>query len=1112
MADVKLFLSCVSDEFGAYRETLRHALTRPNVEIKIQEDFKNLGGDTLAMLEAYIEQCDAVVHFIGEMAGSAPKATSVDDLLRRRQKLAAQLADKGMGREALGGLTYTQWEAWLAIGFNQHGARKNLVIVAPVKRLKRGKTFEPTDDSRASQADHLRRLEEIDLYPGRPFKSGDNLIAQVFGSAVIDTLVKAGKMAPPRKPRNLPLLSLGGLFAGRKKALQALRKALLAAKGGAVALHGLGGVGKTRLAIEYGWAREADYSALLFVSASDAASLNAGLAALAAPEILDLPEKEARDDATKIAAALRWLEANPTWLMILDNVDDGAAVAAVSQLLPRLKDGHVIVTARAANFPPAIRKLALPALGEHAATQFLLDRTSEDRSRAPNDAALARTLAGELGGLALGLEQAGAHIAVEHIGFADYLALWNAAREAALAWSDPVVTGSEKTLATVWTTSVARLTPESRRLLDRLAYLAPDPIPNSLLDVEVPGEAAGTGATSPRAGLYAYSLITRATQVGGGAPGFIVHRLVQDFARRAMSGERRTPALREALQWVNAAFVGDPYDVRDWPTLDPLAPHALAVARNADAAEVAEPTGRLFNQLGALLHAKADYAEAEPLFRRALAIDEKSYGLDHPNVAIDLNNFALLLKATNRLAEAEPLYRRALAIDEQSYGLDHPKVATNLNNLAGLLQTTNRLAEAEPLMRRALVIDEKSYGPDHPDVARDLNNLALLLHDTNRLAEAEPPMRRALAIFEKSYSPDHPKVATCLNNLAQLLQATNRLAEAEPLFRRALAIDEQSYGLDHPKVATRLNNLAQLLRDTNRLAEAEPLMRRALAISEKSYGRDHPNVATNLNNLAQLLQATNRLAEAEPLMRRALAISEKSYGPDHPNVASSLNNLAQLLQATNRLAEAEPLMRRALAIFEKSYGPDHPKVASGLNNLAALLRDTNRLAEAEPLMCCALAIDERSYGLNHPNVAIGLNNLAQLLQARNRLAEAEPLMRRALAISEKSYGRDHPNVATNLNNLAALLKNTNRLAEAEPLYRRALAIDEQSYGLDHPNVAISLNNLARLLHDANRLAEAEPLYRRALAICEKSLGPDHPITAIVRNNLAELEAALGKGA
>ena len=103
MEDVKFFLSCVSDEFGDYRDELRRALTRPNVEIKIQEDFQNLGGDTLAMLEEYVAACDVVVHFIGDMAGSTPKPTSVDDLLKRRPALAARLADSVRSDDQLGG-------------------------------------------------------------------------------------------------------------------------------------------------------------------------------------------------------------------------------------------------------------------------------------------------------------------------------------------------------------------------------------------------------------------------------------------------------------------------------------------------------------------------------------------------------------------------------------------------------------------------------------------------------------------------------------------------------------------------------------------------------------------------------------------------------------------------------------------------------------------------------------------------------------------------------------------------------------------------------------------------------------------------------------------------
>ena len=131
--------------------------------------------------------------------------------------------------------------------------------------------------------------------------------------------------------------------------------------------------------------------------------------------------------------------------------------------------------------------------------------------------------------------------------------------------------------------------------------------------------------------------------------------------------------------------------------------------------------------------------------------------------------------------------RPALAIDERAYGPDHPEVAIRLNNLAQLLQATNRLAEAEPLMRRALAIDERAYGPDHPDVAIRLNNLAQLLQDTNRLDEAEPPMRRALAILlQSTAATGHrlPHLNAAQANYAALLTALG-LAPADSAARIA---------------------------------------------------------------------------------------------------------------------------------------------------------------------------------------------------------------------------------------------------------------------------------------------------------------------------------------
>ena len=133
---------------------------------------------------------------------------------------------------------------------------------------------------------------------------------------------------------------------------------------------------------------------------------------------------------------------------------------------------------------------------------------------------------------------------------------------------------------------------------------------------------------------------------------------------------------------MNAAAVGDPMDVRTWGVWDPLRPHLERITRLGDEEGIPEPTAGLMNQLGRLLNYKGLFAAAESLFRRALEIDEASFGPEHPKVAIRLNNLAQLLQATNRLAEAEPLMRRALAIFEASLGPDHPSTLTVRGNLA----------------------------------------------------------------------------------------------------------------------------------------------------------------------------------------------------------------------------------------------------------------------------------------------------------------------------------------------------------------------------------------------------------------------------------------------
>jgi tetratricopeptide (TPR) repeat protein len=665
---------------------------------------------------------------------------------------------------------------------------------------------------------------------------------------------------PSIKPILLPYQSLGGLFKGRAEFIRRLHQSLTDVAAGRAAiishaLYGLGGIGKTRAAVEYAWEHREEYTALLFVIAETAETLRRNLAALAGPLILQ--EYEATEEQ-RLRAVLEWLKANPGWLLILDNVDTPQALTEAEKLVGQLAGGQVLMTSRLANFPADVRPLDLDLLSADDAADFLLERTAEGRRAAADDGAKARELAvDDLGGLALALEHAGAYIVRHRASFGQYRVLWQNNRDKVIGWSDPTVTHYPRAVAVTWQTSVAQLTEPARHLLERLAWLASEPVPEFLLDVPVPETESGE-LREALADLAAYSLATRELN----EPRFSVHRLVQDVTRRSLDADTSHRRLVEALGWINDAFTGDPQDVHTWSRLDPLLPHTQDVTRYADASRITTPTARLMGALGNLFHSKALHAEAEFLCRRALTVTEINLGPDHPEVASPLNNLGSLLRATNRPAEAEPLMRRALAIAEKSFGRDL-RVSIALSNLGELLLAASRFAEAEPLLRRALRIDENSLGPDHPNVAGYLINLGELLRDTNRPAAAEQLMRRALAISEKALGPNHPSVARALNNLGVLLRNTNRLPEAERLIGRALQIDKERHGSDHPSVAVDLSNLGELLLATDRFAEAEPLLRRALRINENSLGPDHPNVAACLINLGALLRRTNRGGKAD---------------------------------------------------------------------------------------------------------------------------------------------------------------------------------------------------------------------------------------------------------
>src|SRR5579871_6023083 len=923
-------------------------------------------------------------------------------------------------------------------------------------------------------------------------------------------------------PRMRPLKHLpyerNGFFTGREEVLQRLHEPHALNRYAALiqVISGLGGIGKTQTAIEYAYRHWDDYEAIFWCPANSDDTLNTAYRDIAIR--LDLPAKDAQNHEDTNESVKTWLSTNSSYLLLLDNADN---FSIVKKYLPSRPAGHVLITSRAQDF--AVLNIRGPVrlheLPVNDALTFLLQR-AERENTSKTERAAAADLAQELGYLPLALEQAGAYIVHHEITFEQYLVDYRRLRMGLLERYGPVTGEYPETVYTTWNKSFTAVRAKSEaaaELLTISAFFAPDAVPNALLldGASELGELLASELTHAPdnqlrlrellTSLTDYSLIHRNTD----AQTYDIHSLVQAVIQAKMNISDRQACAERAVRVANRAFPGVEFD--SWPLCERLLPHALACLQYARKEDVEiEEMASLCNEAGYYLNERGFFAEAEPLYQEALKMRRNMLPEGHPDIALSLNNLAVLYKSQGRYTEAEPLYQEALGIFRKALPKNHPNIATCLDSLAVLYDSQGRYAEAELLYLEALGIRRQALSQGHPDIALSLNNLAELYRNQGLYEKAEPLYLEALGIRRQALSQIHPNIALSLNNLAALYDSQGRYAEAELLYLEALGIGRQALSQGHPDTALSLNNLAVLYKSQGRYAEAEPLYQEALAIWRKALPEGHPDIATSLNNLAVLYKSQGLYEKAELFYLEALEMRRKALPEGHPDIAQSLYNLAGLSYSQGLYKKAEPLFEEALEMRRKALPEGHPDIASSLYSLARLYHSQGLYEKAEPLFEEALEIDRKMLGDKHPVYATDLNGLAELYQSQGLYEKAKPLYVRTLMIKEKALGQDHPNTATSLNNLAGLYKTQGYYDEAEPLIKGALATWRKALPEGHPNFASGLNNLAGLYKSQGRYDEAEPLYLEALAIWRKALPAGHPDIAQIFNDLAGLYKSQGR--
>jgi CHAT domain-containing protein/Tfp pilus assembly protein PilF len=438
----------------------------------------------------------------------------------------------------------------------------------------------------------------------------------------------------------------------------------------------------------------------------------------------------------------------------------------------------------------------------------------------------------------------------------------------------------------------------------------------------------------------------------------------------------------------------------------------------------------LFAQSGKVIQLMraGKYAEALPLAQAMVAQLEK--GPPNRDLAGAINNLAQVYGDLGRDAEAEPLYKRALAIMEKSGGLDSADIAPELNNLAALYQRQLRYAEAEPLFKRALAIREKALGAAHPDVGQSLNNLATNFEKQERHSESEALTRRALAIYQKIPGAE-PAVATLLNNLGQILKAEGRYADAEPPIKQSLAIREKVLGRDHVDVARSLNNLADLYQRQARYADAEPIYKRALDIRERTVGPDHPDTVASLNNLASLYQAEGRTADALPLVERTMAGGRAQLRVALPVVLDAPKK--QLMSSEKAFDEAlDVIQRGAQSSAASAVNKLAVRLAAGSDHLAELVRQDQDLAGEADRLDKAIIASLSKQG-SPRDAAAGRERLAAIATQRAGL--------------QKTLATEFPDYAALSNPLPLKAKEIQALLSSDEAMVLFALADQESYVL-----------------------------------------------------------------
>ncbi|MFF8831910.1 FxSxx-COOH system tetratricopeptide repeat protein [Streptomyces sp. NPDC015131] len=817
-----------------------------------------------------------------------------------------------------------------------------------------------------------------------------------------------GRPSMPTVWGNMPPRNV--VFTGREELLVALENGLRRGPTAVLphALHGMGGVGKSQLALEYVYRHASEYQVVWWIPAERTTQIQQAFVELA--RRLHLPvSSEAITAVPAVLEALRTGNPYNSWLLVFDNAE---SPAAVQEYFPSAPEGgpvgSVIVTSRNPQWNTLAHPLEVDVFEREESIQ-LLRRRNPDLSDEDAD-----MLAEILGDLPLAVEQASAWRAETGMPPAEYRRVFEEKAAELMAVSPP--TQYEKTVATAWNVSLDHVEGKNAgaiQLLELCTYFAPEPVNRQFFSTAVSEPIApelDRIFTDPIRLSRAIREISRYSlaKIDHRTNSIQMHRLVQAVLEARMTEEQRRRFRHGAHLLLAANAPSDPQAPGNWQRFGELYPHVIA---SKAALSPHRNVRQMVHNVAEYLFYWGDHAAALDFARETYADWCRLFGEDDQQTLVLGRHLRFVLWRDGRYQEAAELGERMLATLEGA----GPDLEEEYLRVKGQVSGDRR---ARGDFRGALEFDEAVY-------------------------------ERAV----RAYGDEDPETLLHAHNLGVTLRVNGLYARALELDRASWRTKVQLFGADAP---TTLSSEASLHLDKQELGgylATEKAYEEAIDIYRDTFGDLHPNTLKAIARLGVAQRKAGHHAAAEANTRNARGALVERYGERSPDALQASLNLAIDLRQNRSLEESLKLGDRTRALYAEIFGLDHPHTAAADANTAITLRLLDRVDQARKLNESALARFRDKLGEAHPHTLICAVNLANDLFAQGDAAGALDLDQRSLPLLVEALGEEHPTVLVLRGNTAADLRALGRTGEAEELHRAAIDGVRAALGDSHPACA-----------------------------------------------------------